>query len=110
MPLIIVFLGWNARLTDQYLEQMAIDNAEQVARYNRRHGRLALKDGTVIFNAYHIANIQGWRIDQVILADDRRLQIKEHHRDAIARLMAHRQASIVPEEFGLQIYDIDEEE
>ena len=110
MPLKIVFWGWNARLTDQYLEQMAKDNAEQVAWYNRRHGRLALTDGTVIFNAYSIGRIEGWRIDQVILADDRRLNIKEHHRDAIARLMAHRQASIVPEEFGLQIYDIDEED
>lgn len=109
MPLKIVFLGWNARQTDHYLEQMAIDNIEQVARYDRRQGRLTLTDGTVIINAYHIVTIQGWRFDQVILADDRRLHIKEHHRDAIARLMAYRQASIVPEEFGLQIYDIDEE-
>ena len=110
MPLKIVFLGWNARQTDQYLGQMAKDNAEQVAWYNRRHGRLALTDGTEIINAYHIGIIEGRRIDQVILADDRRLQIKEHHRDAIARLMEHRQASKVPEEFGLQIYDIDEED
>ena len=82
---------------------------DQVAWYNQRHGRLVLTDGTEIINAYKIGRLEGWVIDQVILADDRRLNIKEHHRGFIGSLMAHRKASIIPEEFALQIYDIDEE-
>lgn len=110
MTLKIVFLSWNARLTDQYLGQMAKDNAEQVAWYNSLHGRLKLKDGTEIVSAYHIRNIQGWRIDQVILADDRRMNIKEHQRVAINELLTRCQSSIVPWEYRLQIYDLDAEE
>ena len=44
----IAFLGYNTILTARYLEQLAADNAEQVRRYDRRRGRVTLKDGTEI--------------------------------------------------------------
>ena len=110
MPLKIVFLGWSLRLTDQYMEQMAEDNAEQVAWYNRRYGRLVLTDGTEITNAYHMNRIQGRRFDQVIVADDRRMEILEYHQHDIAELLACCMASPVPEEYRLQTYDLDAEE
>lgn len=105
----IVFLGWDARQTDQYLSQMAMDNADQVDRYDRLQGRLKLTDGTEIINAYRIGKIHGRKYDQVILADDRRMEIMEHHRNDIAELLRRCQSSIIPEEFHLQFYDIDEE-
>lgn len=110
MDLKIVFLSWNPRLTDQYLEQLAVDNVDQVKRFERRRGRIVLRDGTEIINAYHIIDLQGWRIDQVILADDRRMEIKQHHQGLIAELLNRCQCSSVPQEFSLQIYDIDEED
>lgn len=111
MPLKIVFLGFSATLTCLYLGQMASDNAEQVARYDRRDGRLVLRDGTEIINAYSIGLdfLEGRRFDQVILADDRRMEIKKRHRGVIAELLGRCGCSIVPEEFRLQIYDTDEE-
>lgn len=109
MPLKIVFLSWNPRLTDQYLEQMANDNAEQVARFNRRHGRLALTDGTEIISASSISNLQGYRFDQVIVADDRRMEILAHHNILITQLLARCMNSHIPLEYQLQIYDIDAE-
>lgn len=105
----IAFLGWDAAQTDRYLSQMAEDNADQVDRYDRRQGRLKLTDGTEIINAYRIGKIHGRKYDQVILADDRRMEIMEHHRKDIAELLARCQSSIIPEEFHLQFYDIDEE-
>ena len=107
----IAFLGYNARQTAQYLAQLAEDNAEQVAWYNRRHGRLALTDGTEIISVYSIGlgGFDGRRFDQVILADDRRMEIKKIHRRTIAALLYCCSCSIVPEEFRMQIYDIDEE-
>ena len=105
----IVFLGWDAAQTDRYLSQMAEDNADQVDRYDRRQGLLKLKDGTEIINAYRIGKIHGRKYDQVILADDRRREIMEHNRKDIAELLRRCQSSIIPEEFHLQFYDIDEE-
>ena len=92
------------------MRQMAKDNAEQVARYDQRHGRLVLTDGTEITNAYHLNRIQGRRLDQVILADDRRMEILEYHQHDIALLLACCMDSPVPIEYHLQIYDIDEED
>lgn len=86
------------------------DNADQVDRYDRRQGHLKLTDGTEIINAYRIGKIHGRRYDQVILADDRRREIMEHHRKDIAELLRRCQSSIIPEEFHLQFYDIDAEE
>ena len=110
MGLKIVFLGWDRRQTDRYMRQMAKDNAEQVARYDRRSGRLALRDGTEIINAYTIRSPKGQRFDQVILADDRRMEILEHHRLDIAELLARCMSSPIPLEYQLQIYDLDEED
>ena len=111
MTLKIAFLGWDARLTARYLEQLAMDNVERVSRYNPDRGFLALKDGTeiIIPRIIGLNCLDGRRFDQVILADDRRMKIKEHPRHAIAVLLNSCSRSIVPEEFRLQIYDIDAE-
>lgn len=111
MPLKIAFLGYNAPLTARYLAQLAEDNAEQVAWYNRRHGRLALTDGTEIISVYSIGlgGFEGRRFDQVILADDRRMEITRNQAATIGRLLDCCAGSIIPSDFRVQVYDIDEE-
>lgn len=114
MPLKIAFLGWDARLTARYLRMLQLDNEGQVktpAGSQPRLDKVVLRDGTEIINVYSIGLkfLEGWRFDQVILADDRRMEIKERHRRVIAELLHRCGCSNVPEEFRLQIYDIDEE-
>lgn len=108
MPLRIAFLAWSAPMTRRHLEQMAKDNAEQVAHYDKVRGRLTLLDGTTIINAYSI-DVRGYWFDQVILADDRRMYIRERHYTLINEVLARCKRSIIPEEFAIQIYDIDAE-
>jgi hypothetical protein len=109
VPLKIAFLGYNAPQTARYLAQLAEDNAEQVAWFLRRHGRLAMKDGTVIVNAYCVGKFDGLRFDQIILADDRRMEITRNQAATIGRLLDCCTGSIIPPDFRVQIYDIDEE-
>jgi hypothetical protein len=72
-PLKIAFLGYNAPLTARYLEQLAEDNAEQVAWYNRR------------------------------------MEITRNQAATIGRILDCCTGSIIPSDFRVQVYDIDEE-
>lgn len=114
MALKIAFLGWDARLTSRYLRMLQMDNEEQIQRCAGSRpilDDLVLRDGTQIINVYSIGmDALTRRFDQVILADDRRMEIMERHRGTIAMLLALCGGSIVPEEFRLQIYDIDAED
>lgn len=106
----IAFMGYSDHLTGVYLDQLVRDNAEQVARYDPRRGLVTMKDGTRIIRIYSWrCREDGRRFDQVILADDRRMEILQHRRDDLAWLLHCCQTSASPEELRLQIYDIDEE-
>jgi hypothetical protein len=110
-PLKIAFIGYNAELTNTYFRQFAADNAAQVAKYSRVSGRATLNDGTEIF-AIPVPNpvaLHGRRFDQVIIADDRRLQIVWARYAELRALDWYCQGSIIPEELRYQIYDIDAE-
>lgn len=109
MPLKIAFLGYNAPLTDRYLDQLARDNAEQVDRYLRFARRLYLRDGTEIIGIVSPRQADGLRFDQIILADDRRMEITRNQAATIGRLLDCCTGSIIPSDFRVQIYDIDEE-
>lgn len=109
MPLKIAFLGYNAHLTGVYLDQLARDNAEQVDRYLRFARRLYLRDGTQIIGVVSPRDMEGLRFDQIILADDRRMEITRNQATTIGRILDCCTGSIIPSDFRVQIYDIDEE-
>ncbi len=106
----IAFLAWDLQAADRYLAQLVADNEDQVKRYVLRDTVL-LKDGTAItrISPSDPLALHGRRFDQVIIADDRRLQIMQRHRAILRALDWCCRGSIVPEEYRYQIYDLDEE-
>lgn len=109
MPLKIAFIAWNRENADNHLRQLAIDNAEQVERYDRQRGRVLLTDGTEIVSVHHRPGLEGCRFDQYIIADDRRMGVVKFHGAALNELDYRCQCSIVPAEYRCQFYNIDEE-
>lgn len=105
MPLKIAFLGRNAYWTRFYLRQFAQDNAEQIASYDDRAARLLLRDGTQIFGILSARPHGGLLIDQIILADDRRMEIYAERHLTITWLRCIQARSPVPAEFATQIYN-----
>lgn len=108
-PLEIAFMGWNLDTSSYLLGRFADDNPEWVAQ--RRRERLTLIDGThikAISPRMVRRGFDGYRFDQLILADDRRgeLRIEAAHEIAVVRwgCMAR---SCVPEEYQILCYNID---
>lgn len=109
MPLKIAFIAWDAEKADTYLRRFAIDNADQVKRYELGWGRIFLKDGTEIVSVNNPTRRQGQYFDQYIIADDSRMKVMRLHGAVLNELECRCQTSIVPEEYRRQFYNIDEE-
>ena len=109
MPLKIAFIAWDRRNADNHLLQLAVDNADQVKRFERNRGRILLTDGTEIVSVHHLPGLEGRRFDQYIIADDRRMHVVKFHGAALNELDYRCQGSIVPEEYRCQFYNVDEE-
>ena len=106
----IAFIGYNEEQTRRYLEDLAIVNADQVYSVDRRSGCVTLKDGTTITAVKPVPEfLYGRRFDQVIVADDRRLNIIDRRYPEIVALDRCMADSIVPVHFRWQIYDLDAE-
>lgn len=108
-PLKIAFVAWNAEATDTYLRSLAIDNADQVKRYDRARGRAILKDGTEIRAVHDSSFLEGLRFDQIIVADDYRRRTFYVCSDLLKVLEYRCSFSCVPEEYRHQLYNIDQE-
>lgn len=107
-PLRIAFYGYNPRLTSRFLRELAEDNHTIVREYDFRRNRITLDDGTLIVGVVsEMALWDGIRYDQIIICDDRRMEILLDRWDTIARLKQMRAYSDVPEEFGIQYFDVD---
>lgn len=106
----IAFIGYNEEQTRRYLEDLAVVNADQVYRFDRRNGQVIMRDGTTITRVLPSpAFLKGRRFDQVIVADDRRLNVLERRYPEIMELGRCMVGSIVPEHFRWQLYDLDAE-
>jgi hypothetical protein len=110
-PLKIAFIGYDAKQTSRYFEQFAVDNVEQVRRFDRQRGYITLKDGTEIKSMAYIDTraMDGRRFDQVIIADDRRLEILRRRCAELRVLDSCCSCSDVPAEYRYQHYDLDAE-
>ena len=108
----IAFMGYNAQQTRLAFIQFARTNVEEIAEYSRTWcDYLKLKDGTRIkgITPERVRRgTDGYRFDQLILADDSRRKIFIDCGDAIDALLygalAH---SYVPEEYKILFYDLD---
>lgn len=109
MPWKIAFIAWDLETACNHLRQLAIDNADQVKRYDRKRGRILLKDGTEIISVHHLIGLEGCRFDQYIIADDSRMAVVKFHGVALNELHYRCGCSIVPEEYRCQFYNVDEE-
>lgn len=110
-PLCIAFMGYNLEQTTVCFRQFARDNAESIKA--AKPNRLVLKDGTMIlpFPAarVRVARMDGYRFDQLIIADDRRKNIYHAAAAEIRRIIGSAMIhSCVPGEYQIQFYDIDE--
>ena len=107
-PLEIAFMGWDARLTARTFDDFARDNREQVAR--KGPDRLILYDGTRI-TAFPPSRVRrffdGYRFDQLILADDSRELIRGHCWEEIEIIRHNMIFSCVPEEYQILFYNTD---
>lgn len=104
----IVFLGYNAKLTNYGFRQILENNREQVSRVDLGKLRAILKDGTRL-QAIPIVDerfLYGYRFDQLILFDDDRWEIKWHREEDINIIKAlTMMSSNVPEEFQILRYE-----
>ena len=106
----IAFIGYNEEQTHRYLEDLAVRNADQVHRFDKRKGCVTLKDGTTITAVKPVPEfLHGRRFDQTIVADDRRLDIIGRRYPEIVALDRCMNGSEVPEHFRWQFYDLDAE-
>ena len=103
----IAFVGYDTRCTVQALRQFAADNFDQVASFDPYGMKMALRDGTLIQGVAARRCMDGYRVDQIIIADDARCRVWTHQRDLLAYLMHIRGMSNVPEEFAVQWYNLD---
>jgi hypothetical protein len=106
----IAFIGYNEEQTNRYLEDLAVVNADQVHRFDRRQGCVTLKDGTTITAVKPVPEfLIGRRFDQVIVADDRRLAATYRRAPEMRALDLCMVGSVVPEHFRWMLYDLDAE-
>ena len=110
MPLVIAFIGYNERLTRVFFEEFTWDNRDQIASADYVRGRVKLHDGTYIVRIdAGKAGRDGYRFDQIIVADDRRRNAYVNRRCELMWLEHQCACSLVPEEFRFQFYDVDAE-
>ena len=109
MALKLAFLGFNQEQTWRSFEELARENRGPRTRFYRVAGLLILDDGTEIhrISSPYPDSLRGRRYDQVILADDRRMNLLGYRRAEIRELSRCMAGSPIPEEFRWIVYDLD---
>lgn len=109
IPLKIGFIGYNSRLTQDGLMQFVKNNKEDVEIFSYRQNYIRLKDRTEIFGLYEnsIGDLRCRRLDQLILFDDNRWEIKWKRFNFIKRIIERCLScySCVPDEFQIIEYE-----
>ncbi len=108
----IAFMGWNTELTREGFFEFLKNNQEiRLIDKPKRTGSLRAvgKDGTRYFTITPIKEmimreINGRRIDQLILCDDKRQMIYGKHREII-REIHNRLTEQIPEEYKILFYE-----
>lgn len=107
MALNIAFIGFNRDQTRKYFEELYVANMDQTALIALSGGTLILRDGTIIHRIDSLTNCRGYRFDQIIIADDSRMNVLVERADEIAAIELGMLTSCVPEEFQRVFYNTD---
>lgn len=106
-PLSIAFMGYNFVLTEKLIRRFCEDN--QVSVFSHSEKRVILNDGTRIVPVWPSRvwqGLDGYRFDQLILADDERRMIYETYSREISFIACHYLLhSWVPPEFQILYYN-----
>ncbi len=111
-PLVLAFIGWDEESTRRYFRLFAQDNAEQIYHADHDRGVLRFYDGSIVrrISPSWVRSLDGYRFDQIILADDSRLMVTGYRRAELRELNYRCCCSDVPEEFRYIHYNIDDPE
>lgn len=111
-PLVLAFIGWNEEWTRRCFQQFAHDNATQIYHSDLERGVLRFRDGSIVrrISPSWVGSLDGYRFDQIILAEDSRLWLRDWQYAAMRELNYRCCCSEVPEEFRYIHYNIDDPE
>lgn len=106
-PLSIAFMGYNSVLTEKFIRRFCEENQESVFSHSEK--RVILNDGTRIVPVWPSRvwrGLDGYRFDQLILADDERKMIYKTYSREISFIAYHyMRYSWVPPEFQILYYN-----
>ena len=106
----LAFIGYDREQTNTHFEELFVANAKQTSFANLGKGVLILHDGTEIRRIDSLDDCAGYMFDQIIIADDSRMNVLVERRDEIAAIELTMMYSCVPEEFQRIFYNTDLEE
>ena len=111
-PLVLAFIGWDEENTRRYFRLFAYDNAGQIYHADHNRGVLRFRDGSIVrrISPAWFGRLDGYRFDQIILADDSRMMLKGYHCALLRELIYRCCCSDVPEEFRFIHYNTDDPE
>lgn len=106
-PLRLGFMGYNTNLTLCGMRDFAENNREDVEFFAPNKRYLRLKDGTEIYALLENGiSLRGHDLDQLILYDDNRWEIKSHRYKFIIWILENLMyRSCVPDEFKILEYE-----
>lgn len=106
-PLRLGFIGYNMNLTLCGMRDFAENNREDVEFFAPNKRSLRLKDGTEIYALLENGiSLRGHDLDQLILYDDNRWEIKSHRYKFIIWILENLMyRSCVPDEFKILEYE-----
>lgn len=109
----IAFMGYDAYLTRCFFREFIEDNESEIEKtVMRKHGDCVayFKDGTVIRTFESLShNRRGYKIDQIILADDSRKEIYSKRVEDIRFVCDYfMNITCVPEEFQIIYMNVDD--
>lgn len=110
--LVLAFIGWDEKSTRRYFRLFAQDNAEQIYHADYDRGVLRFYDGCIVrrISPSWVRSLDGYRFDQIILAEDSRLWLRDRRCAELGELNYRCSCSDVPEEFRYIHYNIDDPE
>ena len=106
-PLNIAFIGYNRKRTHDYFEELFVENLKDVKLVDLKSGVMILKDGTIIRRVDDLDDCAHCRFDQIIIADDSRMNVLVDRADLIAAVELTMLLSCVPEDFQRMFYNTD---
>jgi len=105
-PLRLGFIGYNSKLTLYGMREFAENNKENIEVFKYRQSYIRLKNRTEIFGLYENDKIKGCSLDQLIIFDDDRWEIKNKRCNFICFILENfMYHSCVPDEFKILEYE-----